>query len=59
MPRWSGIPGLPVLCSGGVSSNRLLRSVLDGAVFARPEYSADNAMGVAILARRSLEGGRA
>ena len=52
-------PGLPVLCSGGVSSNRLLRSVLDGAVFARPEYSADNAMGVAILARRSLEGGRA
>ena len=55
-------PGLPVLCSGGVASNGLLRQVLTqacGALFARPEYSADNAMGVAILARRSLERGSA
>jgi len=50
-------PGLPVLCSGGVASNRQLRAALEGvcgAVFARPEYSTDNAMGVAILAHRRM-----
>ena len=48
-------PGLPVLCSGGVASNRLLRGVMTDADFAEPQYSADNAMGVAILAWRSLK----
>ena len=51
-------PGLPVLCSGGVASNRRLRAVLTeacGAVFAQPRYSTDNAMGVAILAHRLRE----
>lgn len=47
-------PGLPVLCSGGVASNRLLRCRMRDAVFAEPRYSTDNAMGVAILAWRSL-----
>lgn len=49
-------PGLPLLCSGGVASNRLLRERLSaqGALFALPEYSADNAMGTAILAHRAL-----
>lgn len=49
--------GLPVLCSGGVASNRRLRAVLGeipGVVFAAPEYATDNAMGVAILAHRAL-----
>ena len=52
-------PGLPVLCSGGVASNTLLRQVLKGcgACFAQPRYSTDNAMGVAILAHRALERG--
>ena len=51
-------PGLPVLCSGGVASNSLLREVMADAVFAAPEYSTDNAMGAAILAWRLLgEGG--
>lgn len=53
-------PGLPVLCSGGVASNRLLREKLRGsagALFAKPEYATDNAMGVAILAARALERG--
>ena len=53
-------PGLPVLCSGGVASNRRLRAVLTqacGAVFAQPCYAADNAMGVAILAHRLKERG--
>ena len=48
-------PGLPVLCSGGVASNSRLRQVLTEryrAVFAPPEYSTDNALGVAILAHR-------
>ncbi len=49
--------GLPVLCSGGVASNTLLRRRLDYALFAAPEYSTDNAMGVAILTLRALEGG--
>ncbi|MEG0765623.1 MAG: DNA-binding protein, partial [Pseudoflavonifractor sp.] len=50
-------PGLPVLCSGGVASNSILRGVLRDAIFAAPRYSTDNAMGVAILARRRLENG--
>ncbi len=57
MKRW---PGLPVLCSGGVASNRQLRAALEracGAVFAQPRYSTDNALGVAILAHRALERG--
>ncbi|MCI8303175.1 MAG: DNA-binding protein [Lawsonibacter sp.] len=51
-------PGLPVLCSGGVASNSQLRSGLTsicGAIFARPEFSTDNAMGAAVLAWRALE----
>jgi N6-L-threonylcarbamoyladenine synthase len=48
-------PGLNVLCSGGVASNRLLRERLTGAVFAEPRYSTDNAMGIALLTRRALE----
>ena len=53
-------PGLPVLCSGGVASNSRLREVLSqhcGALFARPQYSADNAMGIAVLTWRALEWG--
>lgn len=53
-------PGLPVLCSGGVASNTRLRAVLTeecGAVFAQPKYSADNAMGTAILTWRALKAG--
>jgi len=55
--RW---PGLPVLCSGGVASNRQIRAAMEkacGAVFAQPQYATDNAMGVAILAHRALERG--
>ena len=48
-------PGLPVICSGGVASNSVLRSVLQDAVFALPEYSRDNAMGIAVLACRVWE----
>lgn len=54
LERW---PGLPVLCSGGVASNRRLRETLGGAVFAPPQYSTDNALGVAILAHRALTKG--
>ena len=52
---------IPVLCSGGVASSRLLRRRLAplGAVFAPPRYSTDNALGVAILTRRALEQGEA
>ena len=51
-------PGLPVIFSGGVASNSMLRQVLSPLepVFAQPQYSTDNAMGVAILAHRLQEG---
>ena len=50
--------GLPIVFSGGVASNSMLRAVFEGtdAVFAEPQYSRDNALGVAIIAHRSLEG---
>ena len=50
-------PGLPVLCSGGVASNRQLRRAMmqaGDAVFAQPQYSTDNAMGPAILTWRAM-----
>jgi N6-L-threonylcarbamoyladenine synthase len=50
-------PGLPVLCSGGVASNSLLRQVMADAYFAQPAYSTDNAMGTAILTERRLRSG--
>lgn len=43
---------LPVLFSGGVSSNKLLKKELTekyGAIFAEPAFSADNAAGIAVL----------
>ena len=51
-------PGLPVLCSGGVASNTLLRQRMEGAVFAQPAYSTDNAMGTAVLTLRRLQRGQ-
>ena len=44
-------PGLPVVFSGGVASNSMLRDLLAplNPVFAQPQFSTDNAMGVAIL----------
>lgn len=52
-------PGAPVLCSGGVASNSVLRRRLAevGAIFAPPQYSTDNALGVAILTRRAMQRG--
>ena len=51
-------PGLEIVFSGGVASNSLLRSVMQPLfpVFAQPQFSTDNAMGVAILAHRLREG---
>lgn len=51
-------PGLPVLCSGGVASNSLLRQRMPGAIFAQPAYSTDNAMGTAVLTLRRLQRGQ-
>ena len=50
-------PGLPVVFSGGVASNSLLRDVIAplNPVFAQPQFSTDNAMGVAVLAHRMTE----
>ena len=50
-------PGLPVIFSGGVASNSLLRNSLEqfNPIFAQPEFSTDNAMGVAVLTHRMQE----
>ena len=45
---------MPMLFAGGVMSNRLMRSRLSArfdAAFAEPEFSADNAAGIALLCR--------
>ena len=45
---------MPILFAGGVMSNKLMRDALSkqfDAVFAEPEFSADNAAGVALLCR--------
>lgn len=50
---------LPVLFSGGVSSNSMLRKQMAekyGAIFAEPRFSADNAAGIAVLASLCEEG---
>ena len=40
---------LPVLFSGGVASNSMLRRRMPDAIFGEPRYSTDNAMGIAVL----------
>lgn len=48
---------LPVVFSGGVASNSMLRSIMEGAIFASPALSTDNAMGIAVLTwLREVEG---
>lgn len=45
----------PILFAGGVMSNRLMRDRLSAAfdaAYAEPEFSADNAAGIALLCRR-------
>ncbi|MBE6920088.1 MAG: DNA-binding protein [Ruminococcaceae bacterium] len=51
-------PGLPVVFSGGVASNSMLRARMAdlNPIFAQPQYSTDSAMGVAVLANRIVEG---
>lgn len=50
-------PGLTVVFSGGVASNSMLREITAPLhpVFCAPQYSTDNAMGVAVLADRLRE----
>ena len=47
-------PGCRVVFSGGVASNSMLRQVMLplNPIFSEPQYSTDNAMGVAVLAHR-------
>lgn len=51
-------PGLEVVFSGGVASNSMLREKMLPLkpVFCKPEYSTDNAIGVAVLTERLREG---
>ncbi len=47
---------LPVLFSGGVSSSSYIRSRITNGIFSAPEYATDNALGIALLTYRALEG---
>lgn len=51
-------PDCRVVFSGGVASNSMLRCIMKplNPVFCAPQFSTDNAMGVAVLTQRSLEG---
>ncbi len=51
-------PQLPVVFSGGVASNSLLRQETKSfaPIFAEPRFSTDNALGIAVLTYRHLEG---
>ncbi len=52
---------MPVLCAGGVMSNSIIKRRLagiKGIAFAPPELSADNAVGIALLARDRLLAGQ-
>ncbi len=48
---------LPLVFSGGVASNSLLRKTMmsDNVIFAKPEFSTDNALGCAVLGARFHE----
>ena len=50
-------PGLRILFSGGVASNSMLRRTIAplDPIFSQPQFSTDNAMGVAVLAHRTTE----
>ena len=50
-------PGLRVVFSGGVASNSMLRKQMKplNPIFPEPQYSTDNAMGVAVLTHRMVE----
>ncbi len=50
-------PELPVVFSGGVTSNTMLREMLSSLdpVFSEPQYATDNAMGIAVLTDRMQE----
>ena len=50
-------PGLRIVFSGGVASNSMLREVIKplNPIFSEPQYSTDNAMGVAVLGMRYQE----
>ena len=49
---------MKVVFSGGVASNSMLRKIVAplDPVFAQPQYSTDNAMGVAVLTHLATEG---
>jgi len=49
---------IPVLYSGGVASNSLLRKLTPDGIFAKPQFSTDNAMGCAILTYRAIKDGK-
>ena len=50
-------PGYRVVFSGGVASNSMLREVISplNPIFSQPQFSTDNAMGVAVLAHRMIQ----
>ncbi len=51
-------PEIPIIYAGGVMSNKFLKSKLsafDKTYFAEPQFSADNAAGIAILTQRKYK----
>lgn len=60
MTRWlvDCYPNRPILYAGGVMSNSIIREVIEkkyNGYFASPDYSSDNAVGIALLAALQTE----
>ena len=51
-------PDCEVVFSGGVASNSMLRTIMAPVhpIFCQPQFSTDNAMGVAVLTHLAMEG---
>ena len=54
-------PGIPLICAGGVMSNKLIAAAIKNkfdAYFAPPELSCDNAVGIALLTEMEYTDGK-
>jgi N6-L-threonylcarbamoyladenine synthase len=50
---------LPVVFAGGVTANKYIKTALEekyNAIFTAPDYSRDNAVGIAYLTRKAMLG---
>ncbi len=57
MAAFDQLGEMPVMLTGGVSSNSMLRRKMPWALFAQPQFSTDNAFGIAALTWEACQNG--